>query len=231
MDLGNSFSLTGTDRSAVAREVQALPYRAPEVRPGRAGPVHMPAHALHLLHGLSDSRRGHMGSFAPSLPLSPPAAGPAEIAGVWRRQHIRLLYLVAAGVAAGEQKPGCRHPCHPCCPGGPQAALGLPYGAPIDMFSLGVVLAEMALKRALFPCATPRDLLCQVGAVPACLLTTAAWQAAKRQAKPGCRRAPARAWVPRSLMLVRFWCMLMSAEAPAARAASPADGFAAGPAA
>ena len=46
----------------------------------------------------------------------------------------------------------------------PQAALGLPYGAAIDMWSVGVVLAEMALKRALLPCATPRDLLLQVRA-------------------------------------------------------------------
>lgn len=43
-----------------------------------------------------------------------------------------------------------------------QAAMGLPYGAAIDLWSVGVVLAEVALKRALLPCATPRDLLHQV---------------------------------------------------------------------
>lgn len=37
VDLGNSFSLTETDRSAVAREMQSLPYRAPEVGRGLAG--------------------------------------------------------------------------------------------------------------------------------------------------------------------------------------------------
>ncbi|EFN56857.1 hypothetical protein CHLNCDRAFT_51650 [Chlorella variabilis] len=44
----------------------------------------------------------------------------------------------------------------------PEAAMGLPYGAAIDLWSVGVVLAEVALKRALLPCATPRDLLHQM---------------------------------------------------------------------
>ncbi|KAL4854275.1 Serine/threonine-protein kinase AFC3 [Chlorella vulgaris] len=47
----------------------------------------------------------------------------------------------------------------------PYRAPELPYGAAIDLWSVGVVLAEMALKRALLPCATPRDLLQQMAAL------------------------------------------------------------------
>lgn len=49
----------------------------------------------------------------------------------------------------------------PCCAHVPtlhptlQAVLRLPYGAPIDLWSAGVVLAEAALKQPLLRCRTP----------------------------------------------------------------------------
>ena len=53
----------------------------------------------------------------------------------------------------------------------PEVALGLPCGAAVDEWSIGVVLAEAALKRPLFPCTSPMDLVqamaAQLGPLPA----------------------------------------------------------------
>jgi len=53
----------------------------------------------------------------------------------------------------------------------PEVALGLPCGCTIDEWSMGVVLAEAALKRPLFPCTSPIDLVqamaAQLGPLPA----------------------------------------------------------------
>jgi len=53
----------------------------------------------------------------------------------------------------------------------PEVALGLPCGCTIDEWSIGVVLAEAALKRPLFPCTSPIDLVqamvSQLGPLPA----------------------------------------------------------------
>ena len=40
-----------------------------------------------------------------------------------------------------------------------QAVLGLPYGSPIDLWSVGVLVAEAALKQPLLPCRTPAEAL------------------------------------------------------------------------
>jgi serine/threonine protein kinase len=53
----------------------------------------------------------------------------------------------------------------------PEIALGLLCGAAVDEWSIGVVLAEAALKRPLFPCTSPMDLVqamaAQLGPLPA----------------------------------------------------------------
>lgn len=53
----------------------------------------------------------------------------------------------------------------------PEVALGLPCGSTVDEWSVGVVLAEAALKRPLFPCTSPIDLVqtmaAQLGPLPA----------------------------------------------------------------
>jgi serine/threonine protein kinase len=53
----------------------------------------------------------------------------------------------------------------------PEVALGLPCGNAVDEWSIGVVLAEVALKRPLFPCTSPMDLVqamaSQLGPLPA----------------------------------------------------------------
>ena len=53
----------------------------------------------------------------------------------------------------------------------PEAALGLPIGPPIDLWSVGVLLAEVALRRPLLPCRSPLELLAamaaQLGPLPA----------------------------------------------------------------
>ncbi|GAB4818605.1 hypothetical protein N2152v2_005651 [Parachlorella kessleri] len=41
----------------------------------------------------------------------------------------------------------------------PEAVLGLPYGTPIDLWSVGVLIAEAALKQPLLPCRTPAEAL------------------------------------------------------------------------
>ena len=41
----------------------------------------------------------------------------------------------------------------------PEVALGLPCGAAVDEWSVGVVLTEAALKRPLFPCTSPMELV------------------------------------------------------------------------
>ena len=42
------------------------------------------------------------------------------------------------------------------------AGAGLTDGAAVDAWSLGCILAELALKRPLFPCSSPSQLLAQV---------------------------------------------------------------------
>ena len=49
------------------------------------------------------------------------------------------------------------------------AGAGLTDGAAVDAWSLGCILAELALKRPLFPCNSPSQLLSQVRAYCNCL--------------------------------------------------------------
>lgn len=46
------------------------------------------------------------------------------------------------------------------------AGCGLTDGAALDAWSLGCILAELALKRPLFPCNSPSELLAQVHNLP-----------------------------------------------------------------
>ena len=48
------------------------------------------------------------------------------------------------------------------------AGAGLTDGAAVDAWSLGCILAELALKRPLFPCNSPSQLLAQVHALQCC---------------------------------------------------------------
>ena len=50
------------------------------------------------------------------------------------------------------------------------AGAGLTDGAAVDAWSLGCILAELALKRPLFPCNSSSQLLAQVHALPWCPL-------------------------------------------------------------
>ncbi len=49
------------------------------------------------------------------------------------------------------------------------AGAGLTDGGAVDAWSLGCILAELALKRPLFPCNSPSQLLAQVHALQLCL--------------------------------------------------------------
>jgi len=44
----------------------------------------------------------------------------------------------------------------------PEVLLGLRYGVPIDSWSLGCILTEICLQCPLFPCRSPKQLLCQI---------------------------------------------------------------------
>ena len=46
------------------------------------------------------------------------------------------------------------------------AGAGLTDGSALDAWSLGCILAELALKRPLFPCNSPSELLAQVHNLP-----------------------------------------------------------------
>mmetsp|Transcript_3090 Transcript_3090/g.18987 ORF Transcript_3090/g.18987 Transcript_3090/m.18987 type:complete len:773 (-) Transcript_3090:9865-12183(-) len=44
----------------------------------------------------------------------------------------------------------------------PEVLLGMRYGTPIDLWSLGCILTEICLQCPLFPCRSPKQLLCQI---------------------------------------------------------------------
>ena len=150
VDFGNAFSLTETDHTTVACEVQTLPYRAPEVCVGGQ-----------VTNKREKRNKGGGGG----------ARKPVRRSWAWRdgTQHVGSCCHVRR--ATQRLAFFCECFKHPATSAGlhllsvpplPQAALGLPHGAGLDLWSVGVVLAEIALKRALLPCAAPRDLLCQV---------------------------------------------------------------------
>lgn len=104
---------------------------------------------------------------------------------------MRAGIALTAGLAALLQSAPVRiSPCSPAPVVHSQAALGLPYGAAIDCWGCGVVLAEMALRRMLLPCATPRDLLHQASHAAVTFMRLAALRLLQRSRFGSCSASP-----------------------------------------
>ena len=138
-DFGSAFSTSETDTSWVACEMQTLPYRAPEVGP-------LPP----------SFTRPSSGCLAGRL-LGKPCAGPI----LWTALRLPVP-VPALPWSLMQSVMYCMQ--SPCNVAFMQvvAGHGVTLGAALDVWSLGCILAELVLKRPLFPCNTPSQLLTQV---------------------------------------------------------------------
>jgi len=90
-----------------------------------------------------------------------------------------------------------RHPLIVCpfawlCVGATQVLVGLPFGAPVDMWSVGCILSELLLGRPLFSGSTPDEVALSIigvrGPMPAEVFGHGKfWQ-------PAYARTPSKAW-------------------------------------